>query len=245
VGKAVALVVACFCIVSGCGLEDFVTSLRPPNNPSTLASETTPTFEINVPAGVKESQFRGYELYYKFYVNSSDIEISLTGVSESELRSTYKFRPVCSGDDSYIGTPPENLHTPKPQGLFAVPIPWLGSAFLITVTFSPSSVPNPQPTVSSTGPALSVSVRRNVPDTNPANYMKAKPFAPIGLLPAYQENDRDINVIWPQVKPIPDGGNGVMYLAMYALSYGVADDHVTDLYSTPVYLGYTVMYTNQ
>jgi hypothetical protein len=226
-------------LLSGCGLEFNMTSLEPPNTPDDLASPGTPIFTIEVPAAEKELEFRGYELYYKFYANLADIQQNLQNVTEYELRSSHGFRQVCTAADTYTGS--SNLHTHKP--LIFVETFDRNRAFLITVTFAPPE----QPSVLYDGDPYEVSVRRNVPDTvlGSPNYGEPKPFIQLdAAFPAYQAADTDIQGIWATVKPVLEGGTGEAYLAMYALSYGIVDI-TTDIYSTPVYLGYVRIETNQ
>jgi hypothetical protein len=242
VGKAVALAVAVFCLASGCGLDEYLPTLIPPDVPSQLSSETNPTFEINVPSADKGSNFRGYELYYKFYGDNAT-ESNFESLSEPELTAK-GFRPVCRAEDTYSGSPPSNLHRTKPL-IFVQ----LGAdrtrQFLINVRFSASV----QPVVEYDGTALTTAIRRNVPDTRSGSptYEGPKPFIQMNpLYPAYPEPpDADIgDSLWTIVKPLPLGGTGAVYCAMYALSYGVFNIS-TDIYSLPRYLGYVRIDTDQ
>jgi hypothetical protein len=235
--RTCALLLAVLGLVSGCGL-DRIPYLEPPNSPGT-ATAGTPIFIIDVPATEKEAEFRGYELYYKFYKSLEAIESNLQGVTEDVLRAN-QYKAVCSASDTVSSPSLSNFHVTQP--LIYVETFDRNRAFQIKVTFF---APPVQPEVLYDGNLYSVSIRRNVPDTrvgSPSNN-EPKPFIQMdALYPAYPDvPDSDIQAIWGDVKP---GGTGIVYLAMYVLSYGVVDI-TTDVFSTAVWLGYAGILTNQ
>lgn len=218
----------------------------PPDTPPTPASSSTPIFTISVPDDAKEAEFQGYELYYRFYGSSGEINFNLQNVSEAQLTSVYGYRQVCSGEDEGTSSS-QSLHTHKP--LIPVPLADRNRAFLITVDFiNPLAPMSGQPIVTYDGTVQSISIRRNVEDANTSSstHGECKPYVPllVGSDPhAYQETDRDIGVtMWNIVKP--DGGTGSVFMAVYALSYGLRD-FSTDIYSLPVYLGSIEITTDQ
>ncbi len=224
-------------LASSCGL-DRIPYLAPPGSPGT-ATPGTPIFIIDVPAAEKEAEFRGYELYYKFYDILGNIDSNLQGVTEDVLRAN-QYRAVCSDSDIFSGSPPSNLHNNQP--LIYVETFDRNRAFQIIVTIAKEVV---QPEVLYDGNPYAVSIRRNVPDTRAGSPSDGgpKPFIQENVLyPAYPDiPDSDIQSIWGTVKP---SGTGRVYLAMYALSYGVVDI-TTDVFSTAVWLGYAEILTNQ
>jgi hypothetical protein len=235
-------------ILWGCGLPNYP-SLNPPGQPSVLASPGTPTFTINATTQNNELEFKGFELYYKFYATPDQIEQNLQNVLEYNLRTTYGYRPVCYQIDTFSATPPTNLHVNKP--LIYVQPGDRGTVFSVTITFpglgSPIQSPvavlfNGAPYYSPKDASQPLSIRRNVGDTNSlsSTYGQPKLFIAADLADpsTYQSTDIDVQGIWGSVS------GGVAYLAMYVMSYGV-QDYTTDLYSTPVYLGYVQINIDQ
>jgi len=116
-------------------------------------------------------------------------------------------------------------------------------AFQIIVTIAAK---DDQPEVLYDGNPYVISLRRNVPNTSSGSLYQyqPKPFIQLeAAFPAYQSTDTDIQSIWGLVKPEAPG-SGIVYLAMYVLSYGVVDI-TTDVFSTAVWLGYASILTNQ
>jgi hypothetical protein len=252
------LVLAVFPLLLGCGIEVPTTPLNPPGTPFPLADTTNPTFTIKCTTQNNEPDFRGFELYYKFYKSSAEIEAGLSNVTEYDLRIKNNFAPVCFQEDTFSVTPPQNLHSStsfKPL-LFVQPLD-RGTAFDITITFS--SIPQTQPIVKYNGtqytipnlPAFSdagqdISIRRNVGDVDPASSFggQGKFFIkPYTGYQTYISSDRDVQSIWDTVQP-GGTGSGVVYLAMYAMSYGI-QNFTSDIFSQPVYLGYVQISTYQ
>jgi hypothetical protein len=248
----ISAVLAAALAVCGCGLPNYPT-LNPPGTPSTLASETNTVFTILSTTQNNELEFRGYELFYKFYTSSFAIETNLQNILWSDLISTYGYKPVCSQFDVFSATPPTNLHITKPYPLINVQPADRGTVFNITVTLPGFGTP-PQPAVSVLydglpynspyDPAQLLSIRRNVgSDPSSASSGQPKYFislnaSEISSYPSYTPTDRDVQSIWGSLS------GDYIYLAMYVLSYGV-QDFTTDLYSTPVYLGYVPVNVNQ
>jgi hypothetical protein len=247
----ISVLFAAMTALCGCGLPNYPT-LNPPGTPSVLASDTNSVFTIMSTTENNELEFRGFELFYKFYSNPSAIESNLQSVIWSVLINTYGYRPVCDQTDTFSGYPPSNLHSTKPYPLLYVQPADRGTQFSITVAFpSTATVPplespvavlyNGAPCYSPDDSSAPLSVRRNVGNTTSGTttYQEGKYFiaGDLGDPATYQSSDRDVQAIWGSI-------SGPAYLAMYVLSYGV-QDFTTDLYSTPVYLGYVPVNTNQ
>jgi hypothetical protein len=231
--------------------------MNPPGTPFPPADPLNPRFTIKCTTQNSEPDFRGFELYYKFYKTPAEIEANLSGVTEYDLRTKNNFAPVCFQEDSFSVTPPQNLHSStsyKPL-LFVQPLD-RGSAFDITITFS--STPQTQPIVRYNGAQYAlpsflpdagqdISIRRNVGDIDPTSGFRGHGKFFIKPLTGYQtyiSSDRDIQAIWNDVQPVGAGGSGAVYLAMYAMSYGL-QNFTSDLFSQPVYLGYVQILTDQ
>jgi hypothetical protein len=206
-------------LVAGCGLPSSY-YLTPPATPPTLASPIGyPVFQVISTTDNSESEFRGFELYYKCYRITETLE---SGFGENSLESDLRakgFLPVCSELDS---TPtgrrvPLILVDPLDRGL----------DFTVTVDFNlPGSATYAR--YQYTGPvtlsSVSVEVRRYISDGAGA----CKTFDATEFL----ATDLDISRIFAGA--LTDGS---FYLAMYALSYGLQDIS-TPIWSWPVYLGY-------
>jgi hypothetical protein len=194
--------------------------LSPPAAPSSPASPTTPLFSVISTTNNSETEFRGFELYYKCYLSEADIEANFGSSSfESNLRSA-GFLPVCSEED----TSPSGHIVP----LVPVDAADRGKPFTITIDFNPISSGSYPATYRYTRPdvgtIVSKGVRRYVPDTSVA--CKTFDFA------EFLTTDADYSRIGSSVP-----ASGPFYIAIYALSYGLQDIS-TPIWSWPVYLGY-------
>jgi hypothetical protein len=244
--RAIPILAAIPLLIQGCGLE-YLTFLNPPGTPG-LASSLTPTFTVQATTANNEIEFRGFELYYKFYSDSSQIQLVPSNTLESDLRNIYGYVPICSSLDP--GATTGNLHVNKP--LLPVQIGDRGASFAITVNFVSlnGNIDTSQPVVTYSGataptqPAANDWIRRNVGDnvlgsttyTQPKLFIRRNPSDP----PTYASTDVDVQGI---LSIAQTSGNGLT-LAIYALSYG-KQDITTDIYSTPVYLGYIQNNANQ
>ena len=206
-------------LAGSCGLPSPY-YLSPPAAPSSPASPTTPLFSVISTTDNSETEFKGFELYYKCYLNEGDVESNFGSSSfESNLRSA-GFLPACSEDD----TSPSGHLVP----MILIDPADRGKNFTITVDFNPSGLGIYNPTYKYTRPDIgtfvSIGVRRYVPDT--AVTCKSFDFA------QFLTMDADYTRIGSSVP-----ANGPFYIAIYALSYGV-QDKATPIWSWPVYLGY-------
>ncbi len=256
VGLAAVVLAAGFAL-AGCGLPFYVT-LNPPGTPAFLASEGNLAFTILATTANNEAEFRGFELFYKFYASSGAVEQNLQNALPSDLTGTYGYRRVCDQLDTFSGTPAptQNLHSTKPYPLIFVPPADRGTVFSVTITFpgfglpiqSPVSVSyNGAPYYAPNDSTAPLSLRRNVGDTalGSSTSSECKYFIAALLSDplTYQSTDYDMQSNGVYSAAIAAGGTA--YLAMYVLSYGVQSDFTTETYSTPVYLGYVPVNINQ
>lgn len=210
-------------LAAGCGLPSSY-YLTPPATPGSVpgtgsAVPGTPVFYIISTTDNSESEFRGFELYYKCYLNEGDIESNFGSSSfESDLRSA-GFLAVC----------PEGDFTPTSRTvpLFLIDDSDRGTDFVITIDFNPSGL-GLYDAVCTFDPLIQASkgVRRHVLDTATGVSCKTFDFA------EFLSTDADFLKIAGSVP-----ANGPFYIAMYALSYGLQDIS-TPIWSYPVYLGY-------
>jgi hypothetical protein len=205
-------------LAAGCGLPSPY-YLSPPAAPSSPASVNSPLFSVISTTDNSETEFRGFELYYKCYLSEADIEANFGSLSfESTLRSA-GFLPVCTETDT----------SPSVHIVPLVPIDAAdrGKPFTITIDFN-SPNPGIYNAVSSytrpdTAIVVTKGVRRYVLDT--LTGVSCKTFDFLEFLTA----DADFGKVASAGAPF--------YVAMYALSYGL-QDKATPIWSWPVYLGY-------
>ncbi len=211
------LLAALVTTLTGCGLEN-LPYLVPPGD-STPASSSTPIFTINNQA-TSESAFRGFEVYYKFYSSDQDTlmenQKGLTGITHDQIVTTYGFTRMCSqGTDSDQTLP----YTP----LIDVDVADRNTDFPTILYFYYNSE-TPYADYQGDTPRI-IAIRRAAEDTTG----EKKTFDDEN----FEEGDSDLdNVTWNTVTT-----DGLLYLVIYAFSYGV-QDYSTALYSTARYLGY-------
>jgi hypothetical protein len=206
------LLAAVLLALAACGL-DYWPYLEPPGDP-TEALPGTPIFQViyNV---TSVTEFRGFEVYYKFY--SSD-QAQQTGITTLEGLKAASYHRMCS---------PGAL---TQQGLPFVPLIPVDSADrLLPLDFTTELnfrlLVSPYMVYGGTVPPAYDGIRRIATDT-PGN---TKKFDKSELV----ETDVDLtSVTWTQVHL-----DNRLILVIYALSYGLYEINVP-LYSTARYLGY-------
>jgi hypothetical protein len=251
--RFLVILLAVLLLLSSCGLEE-IPVLQPPTQVYPQADPLTPVFTIRsttVNGSISEPEFRGYELYYKFYPDQN-VETNLSSATEYDLRTKYYFKPICSQTDAVNGIPPydpnSNFHINKPL-IFVQPFD-RGTSFDITIDFN-IYAQYVQPVVKYNGVAVPLFIRRNVgvSDANiedPIGTYTNQPkffWQPDASYQTYASSNYDVQSIYGTVMN-PATGTEEAYLAMYALSYG-QKDLTTDLYSQPVYLGFVEINLNQ
>jgi hypothetical protein len=205
-----ALLAAVVLTLSACGLDTWP-YLEPPGDP-TEAIHGTELFQViyNV---TSVAEFRGFEVYYKFY--SSD-QTRQTGITTLEELKAANFRRMCSpGTLSEQGMPFVPL---IPVDRLAEPVD-----FMTVLDFRPPTTPFMD--YQGAAPPAYDGIRRIATDTQ----SKTKTFDLTELV----ETDVDLTgVNWTQVNTV----DHQLYLVIYALSYGLYEINVP-LYSTARYLG--------
>ena len=205
-------------LLSGCGLEDLL-YLNPPENPVAHPGDKTFTFYKTLENS--ELEFRGFEIYYKFYTWDQYPESNIT--DRTKLENTFnrisRYSPNKETKD--------NISKP----LIFIPIPDRSIAFEITIHFS--IVQNHE--ISATDILLSqpidIQIRRGVAYNEGIDPDDFKYFDQAALS-EFKESDADVSAaVWPDIQ---DGNT--TKVALYALSYG-KKDLIEDVYSVAVYLG--------
>ena len=210
-----AWLLALVLLEGGCGLPSSY-YLNPPTGPSAL--DPADDFQISSSNANSEPEFRGFELYYKFYAAEGDVQNSLGGPSNDVTTLTNAhFLTVCSGADANI-----DVRTPP---LIPVDVVDRGLAFTVTISVPVNSAASASYTTPNT--AKNVQINRHV-----RALTGSKPFTFNSTLAGnYLLSDADMQGVMGSIS------GGVIYLAMYAVSYGL-QDLSTPIYSYPVYLGY-------
>lgn len=238
-----ALLVPLVFLPAACGIPR-VGFVAPPREDVELQDPNSSpriVFEHNAELNNTED-FLGYELYYKLYDNAADPE------AYEDDRDVILQEPQILGDgrlrtQKYLPVIPADLssadgHVPP---LITVPDAAKNLGFQVTLSFIP---PPPGPTNpgdeagaewlgGDTGlPAETVRLARSVPEQGEAGR------APKGfLLGDYAGDiDNDLSQIQRDVDELI--GNGDLYMALYAMGYGIDGLEFQRLDSRPLFLGY-------
>lgn len=226
-GVKLLVLLACAATLANCGLPDQY-YLQPP-----IAQGVAPGsyFAFGNPDhlnGDSNVTFKGYELYYQFYADSSLINTNAYDPNStvdvvSQLTSK-GFLPVASDQDSFpartfIPVVPVAAGEIGTSFSVHVNINTVGTGIDSNFSFSP---PIPSPTG-----YLRRDVNDNSPNVGHYKWYTSNQFASFN----YQPSDADCTLIASLTT-----GSGIVYLAMYALSYGLQGIS-TPLRSIPVYLG--------
>jgi len=188
--------------------------------PDPVYESSVAFFTFKKSTAVVETEFWGFELYYRFYEEgTSDIEFANT----FEELATKGYRRVNSATDK-VGFLPA-----KP--LIPVSLNDRDDIFTVTVDFTAITAPDPTITATETDNAVPVPLddpiniedfRRGVADEAPDEYEQFSDFV---------DTDDDISALdWSSFEIKGK-------LVLYVLSYGKNVLTNTDLYSEPVWLG--------
>jgi hypothetical protein len=205
------MLLAAAALLAGCGLE-IVPDLDPPGIP-TPAGELTPVFHvIYVVTAIPE--FRGFEVYYKFYSSDQLLQDGLSTISELAAAG---FHRMCSpGTLSGQGLP----YVP----LIPVDTADRGAGFSTDLVFDLGL--SPYMSYQASMPPPYTGLRRSATEL-----LETKTFDKNVLI----RTDIDlVDVNWDQVD-----SDQRLYLVAYAISYGLYDLNQS-LYSSARYLGYMV-----
>jgi hypothetical protein len=236
-GVKLLVLFACAVTLAGCGLPDQY-YLQPPVPQSPAPGAYFAFLNPNHLTGDSNVTFKGYELYYRFYpdsvsINTNAYDPNNTADVVSQLTSN-GFLPVASDQDSY----PARTFIP------VVPIDPadIATSFSVHVNINTVGVIDSFFSFSPVIASLTGNVRRNVQDLVyfPGHFKTY--FGNQTSIGNYQAIDADCGLITGQVVGVP---TGTVYLAMYALSFGLqGTPPTTPLRSIPVYLGYLQLQIN-
>ena len=223
-GVKLLVLLAGAALLAGCGLPDEY-YIQPPVSLGT-AGGTGDLFRFSNPDHTKDSNinFKGYELYYQFYPNLGSINVNAYDPNStvdvvSQLINN-GFWPVVSNADSW-GTRTVPVIPIDPADIaasFEIHVNFRAGAPSDSNFSSPSAITLPS----------DIFLRRDVQDPDLVDYKTY--FRNQTQLGNYVSSDRDIGTV-----PI-----GAVYLAMYALSYGLVGIS-TPQRSIAIYLGYLTL----
>jgi hypothetical protein len=201
-------------LLAACGLE-ILPYLDPPGDSIKASPGTAVFYVINQATLIAE--FRGFELYYKFYSLDQDTErMSQQSLPDLAALQAAGFHRMCS---------PGHL-SEQDLPLIPVDLPDRNTTFTTEIDFS--IVETAEPSADYQGlnpPTVNPILLRRVATDGSEN---TKTFEQSALDAA----DTDlVGVTWPSTP------GDSLNLVVYALSYGLKDIS-TPLYSTPRYLGY-------
>jgi hypothetical protein len=236
-GLKLILLLAGILLEAGCGLPDQYYIQSP--IPGTIAGGTGSQFNFFNPDHTKDLNitFKGYELYYQFYPdytsininaydpnNSADVNAQLLAAGFLPLVSGGQLAPVVTSPDSYPN---------RTDPVIPVSLGDIGTSFSVTITVVPTATPAVQYVFG--GLTGLGNLRRDVQDT--VFYTgQYKDFQANGVTTGnYVLGDVDCT----KIPTIPDP----VYLAMYAVSYGLVGIS-TPQRSVPIYLGYLTITIN-
>lgn len=219
---------------SGCGLPDQY-FLAPPAVP-TPASQLSYSFQFSNPNHANDLSvaFSGFDVYYKFYSELNAIEqnaYDVNDVADAVTQLTNKgFHSLCAATDA----PPNRNNPVIPVAVLVQGDSFVVSLYLNDPQGASAAVPvsHYSYTPPSTGIAVDGEVRRNAKDqTTGTGY---RTFASEQYVSVNYQNTEDMP---DQVYQAAILNGGIVYVAMYAMSYGLINLS-TPARSAPVYLGY-------
>lgn len=208
---------AVLCVLPQCGLE-YLPFLKAPADPDVRDADKI--FEFT--RTNTELEFRGYELYYKFYTIDQDPNTTITTLAGLKADT---FQRMSNATDTET----------KPL----IQIPLLDvTAYTFTLLFNqfPTAA---DPRFVSSPSGITGQLRRSTvygsTQGNEPGFFKHFPESVDQTDQTYELDDEDIeSQVWAVINSDPPGDN--VRLAVYALSYGLKD-YTSPLYSDAVYLG--------
>jgi hypothetical protein len=241
---------------AACGLPDAYYLEPPVADP--IMSQTTSYCEIAGTGRTSDTlvTFMGYELYYKLYgaPPKSDLGFQSVQYTYSDLQNAGFFR-VCRGPGSLSAlgadTTPGTASAPLVD--ISVMDPGsIGNNFTVNIYFNQSAPAgfglSSTANVSffvyyppSTSTATNAMEIRRYAQADPSLGNVCKTFAPDSTYPFPNFTPGDTDGVTATMRTDAYNNGGILYIMMYAVSYGKADDG-TYIRSSPTYLGYTQLY---
>ena len=207
---------AILCFFPQCGLE-YIPYL---SQPLSLGSFVNDTFQFIRTTEYAETEFLGFEIYYKFYKQGQSPDNTITDFNTLITRG---FHRLSSSTDD-----PGRITIAEP--LIKIPSTNVGQ-ITFTIDFNPVNPNEPRTFNDST--IVDVFLRRGVYYSSGPFDQQYKHFDKSFDLDTYLQGDADIGT---EIMQEITSGND-LWLAAYVLSYGLKDLSF-DIYSDAVYLNY-------
>jgi len=204
---------------SSCGLYTIIT-LEPPEFVGSFDAENY--FIFRAAGDYDPYYFRGFEFYYKIYLEGSIVDSNLLSLSELQSKG---FKRIASDSDriNNISKPLIPLDSANYTDIFDIKVNFSG---IEPSSFEPMAE-NTGGTAAPPTTPFSIELRRGIAENRfgyDVDYYK--PFS------VFEGGDADIySDIWDYIS-----GNEDVTIALYALSYGKRE-LIIDVYSIAVYLG--------
>jgi hypothetical protein len=199
--------------LAGCGLDFPIVLASPAQIPTTTGS----LFLFGATAANVEPEFKGFEVYYKIYLPTSEYANEKYFATQFDLVQA-GFRRLTSALDS----------TAAPQvPLLPVDPGDQGTVFEVTVDFVDPSNPEIYDDGAPAVPVAVAELRRSIP--------RAAPFS-TEFKPFYEWDSTDADILHsPDILSVYISTNSSVLLRLFVLSFGL--DFTGALYSTPVWIG--------
>lgn len=223
--------VAAMILGTNCGLPSSY-YLAPPEQQTLATGGSTATFESPGYSSSSDTEFVGFDVYYKFLSStpgSSDVNLGGGGTAGPSTLTSNGFLPVCLSTDS----PPSQRTTPT----LAIPSADRPNSFTVTLTISTTGTSSYSYTDSVTGNSVTKNIGRDASYSTTS--ITSKAFACNSAISNdYASTDSDVESIWSAAS-----SQDYAYVALYALSYGYEEGTSNVEYSTSVYIGYVQIST--
>ncbi len=212
----------------GCGIPS-AGFIGPPGESSLREPLSSPrlTFEHNVAANSTED-FKGYELYYRFYDAAADTDYEQD--RQKILAEPVQPGPRILESEGYrrvVRASADPVADQEPP-LIDVPPESKGDEFEVALSFEPVLATDPAEAEASWLGLQAPLARSGASDESQA----PKGF----LLGSYLNSDDDVEQINREIEDVIFDSE--LYMALYALGYGIDGLAFDQIYSTPKFLGY-------
>lgn len=223
--------------LAGCGVESVAFIAGPESDRVEVDAEVGQIRFLHNEDDNDTDEFRGYELYYKFYADTD----SDCGDTEpcGEDRAYVEEEPLQTGPSRLLGRDfSRMIYEPSPGERPNVPISQeeTGSEFEIAIDLSSFGQETQRDAIVSWNESERPLKRGVTAETSQTDYKS--------FIERADYDDEDADVQSAIDGPTPEEtvealiNNGNLYLSVYTLGYGIDPGSLQALYSEPVYLGY-------
>lgn len=225
-----ATLVAVTILVAACGIEStpFVAGPKPDEVDLVPATGTDRITFLHNENDNDTDEFKGYDLYYKFYEDEDGLWGCEPGDPCRSDREYILNDPVQTGPSRLLGrnyrrlvpanSPGQTPNIPVSNGI-------KGDEFVVEIDLTGGVLTN---ALAATWPDDTVALNRVVSQSGiHKRFLDAA---------AYESTDADVTHIATDISDVISDDN--LYISLYTLGYGVDPGSLQSLYSEPVFLGY-------